>query len=297
MITEHDLVPLSGTAAKDSAIGHALAAARNELALRNYSPKTIRNYLACLQEYFSKTPTYHRYNPDDVQRFLLEKQVKGYAPQTIGLYLNAIKFFYGQVLKIAQKIDFRFPKRSQKLPIVLSREEITRIMHALRNKKHRLIVALAYGAGLRVSEVVSLKVRDVDLEQGMIHLKMAKGKKDRLTILPAKLKTDLWRATMEKYPNDFVFESERGGRLTERTAQIVFKRAMRRASILKPATFHSLRHSFATHLLEDGTDIRYVQKLLGHQNIRTTQLYTQVTVHALQKIKSPIEQVSWFNPI
>ena len=147
---------------------------------------------------------------------------------------------------------------------------------------------MAYGAGLRISEVVNLKVKDVNLEELTIYLKNAKGKKDRITIFPEKIKTYLQNLIAGKNPNDYLFESERGGKLTERTAPKVFENAQRQSGIKKEATFHSLRHSFATHLLENGVDVRYVQELLGHQNIRTTQIYTQVTNPKLKNIKSPL---------
>ena len=191
-------------------------------------------------------------------------------------------------MKIPEKINLKFAKRSKKLPIVLSREEIRNIIDSIRNLKHKLIISLAYGAGLRISEVVNLKVKDVNLEELTIHLKNAKGKKDRITIFPEKIRSNLKSLIIGKKSDDYLFESERGGKLTERTAQKVFENALRRAGIKKDATFHSLRHSFATHLLENGVDIRYVQELLGDRNIRTTQVYTQVTNPKLKNIKSPL---------
>ena len=147
---------------------------------------------------------------------------------------------------------------------------------------------MAYGSGLRVSEVIALKIKDVNLDELTIHLKEAKGKKDRLTIFPEKLKDKIRNLIAGKEKNDYVFESERSGKLTERTAQKIFKQALQRAGIKKEATFHSLRHSFATHLLENGVDVRYVQELLGHTNIRTTQIYTHITNPGLKNIKSPL---------
>ena len=191
-------------------------------------------------------------------------------------------------MKIPQKINLKFAKRSKKLPIVLSREEINKIIEVLPNKKHKLLISLAYGAGLRVSEVINLKVKDINPEELTIHLKDAKGKKDRITIFPEKIKFDIINIMDGKDKNNFIFESERGGKLTERTAQKVFENALKKSGIQKDATFHSLRHSFATHLLENGVDVRYVQELLGHQNIRTTQLYTRVTNPSIKKIKSPL---------
>ena len=150
------------------------------------------------------------------------------------------------------------------------------------------MVSVAYGAGLRVSELVNLKIRDVDLDELTIHVKIGKGKKDRISIFPEKLRPELRKLILERDFKEFVFESERGGKLTTATAQKVFKNALKKARIQKPATFHSLRHSFATHLLENGVDVRYVQELLGHANIRTTQIYTKVTNPKLKNIKSPL---------
>lgn len=151
------------------------------------------------------------------------------------------------------------------------------------------MIALSYEAGLRVSEVISLRNRDINLDELTIHLKDAKGRKDRMTIFPEKLKRDMTEMMALQHGNEYIFESERGGRLNGRTAQMVFKKALKKAGIKKDASFHSLRHSFATHLLENGVDVRYVQELLGHANIRTTQIYTKVTNPALKNIKGPLE--------
>lgn len=148
---------------------------------------------------------------------------------------------------------------------------------------------IAYGAGLRVSEVRDLRIRDIDFDQMFIHLKLAKGKKDRITLLPTQCVPFLQEMIVGKLGTVLVFESERGGKLSIRTFQKVFHQACTRAGIIKKVHFHSLRHSFATHLLEGGTDVRYVQKLLGHDQIRTTQLYTQVTNPALRQIRSPLD--------
>jgi len=172
--------------------------------------------------------------------------------------------------------------------VILSREEINKMIDLTRNFKHRLLLALAYAAGLRVSEIVCLRAQDIDLKGLTLTVRQGKGKKDRLTVISAALLPELQQIMAGKGGDNYVFESERGGRLTEATAQKVFYQALRRASINKPATFHSLRHSFATHLLENGVDVRYVQELLGHANIRTTQIYTHVTNPSLKNIKSPL---------
>ncbi len=262
----------------------------NELKLRNYSRKTIKSYLTCLSDYFRFIKIVKK-DPDInlIKSYLLQKQDKCQSPQTINLYLNAIKYFYREIFKSKIAINIRFSKTSKKLPVVLSKDEIQKIINAIENKKHRLLISLSYGSGLRVSEAVNLKIKDINLEELTIHIKDAKGRRDRITIFSEKIKNDLHELAVLKNMNDYVFASERGGKLTERTAQKVFENALRRASIRKDATFHSLRHSFATHLLENGVDVRYVQELLGHQNIRTTQLYTRVTNPSIKKIKSPLE--------
>lgn len=270
-----------------------LTKTEQELKLRNYSRQTIKSYLLCLQKYFdflteNSNVVKGLSSEEKVRKFLLQHQERGNAGQTINLYLNAIKFFYREILKSTDKIDLKFSKTSKKLPEVLSRLEIEKILAIIDNKKHKLLIALSYGAGLRVSEAVNLKVKDINSEELTIHLREAKGKKDRLTIFSEKLKNDLRAAMAGKNSNDYIFASERGGRLTERSAQKVFYNALKKCGINKPATFHSLRHSFATHLLENGVDVRYVQELLGHANIRTTQIYTKVTNPSLKNIKSPL---------
>jgi site-specific recombinase XerD len=261
-----------------------------ELKLRNYSQRTIKSYLICLADYFKYIKNVTK-NPDIalIKKYLLEKHAKGQSSQTLNLHLNAIKYFYREIFKNNLPVNIRFAKTSSKLPIVLSRIEIEKIINTIENKKHRLLIALSYGAGFRVSEAINLKIKDIDLAELTIHIKNAKGKKDRITIFPEKLLPDLTAIMALRDKNNFVFENIRGGKLTERTAQKIFENALKNAKIAKDATFHSLRHSFATHLLENGVDVRYVQELLGHQNIRTTQLYTKVTNPSIRKIKSPLE--------
>ncbi len=259
------------------------------LRLRNYSLKTRNAYIRCVRIFLEKNPHgLERPNNESINFFLLDLFHKNRASQTVSQYFYALRFFYDIVLRTPVTLSWRTPKRRQRLPTVLSHDEIERIIHTVTNPKHRAMIALAYGAGLRVSEVTSLRVQDFDFDSGFIHLKSAKGNKDRLTLLPEKLSEDLRRLIHGKTGSAFVFESERGGKLTTATIQKVFMRTLQRVNINKPATFHSLRHSFATHLLENGTDIRYVQELLGHTNIRTTQIYTHVTNPSLKNIKSPL---------
>jgi site-specific recombinase XerD len=259
------------------------------LKLRNYSPKTRKAYLLYIKDYikFSKNAGIKN-KQKTIEEFLLDKHERKQSPQTVNLALNAVKFLYAEVLKDRQKIDLKFAKKSKKLPVVLSHTEIEQIIEATDNAKYRLMISLGYACGLRVSEVVHLRVADLDIDELVVHIKSAKDKKDRISVLPEKLQNDLRNIIAGKKMYDFVFASNRGGEITTTSLQKMFHKSLERTKINKPATFHSLRHSFATHLLENGTDVRYVQELLGHSNIRTTQIYTQVTNPKLKNIKSPL---------
>ncbi len=260
----------------------------NEMRLRNYSRKTIKSYLRCLDDYFSYIKIV-RQEPDvsKIKEFLLTKINNRLSSRTVNSYLQAINYFYREICKSNQKIDMKFAKTASRLPVVLSRNEIEKIINKIVNQKHKIMIALAYGCGLRVSEVVGLKIKDLDLGELVVYLKNAKGDKDRITVVPEKLKNSLTDMIAGKAGDEYLFDNRRGGKLTERTAQLIFEKGTQAAGISKGASFHSLRHSFATHLLENGTDVRYVQELLGHANIRTTQIYTKVTNPSLKNIKSP----------
>lgn len=265
-----------------------LSDAKIKLKIRNYSPKTVKSYQICLKHFF----IYAHSNPaltgeNLLQSFLLYKTNGGAGASTINVYINAVKFLYVHILKKPFPC-IKHAKKPQKLPIVLTREEILHIINALANKKHKLIIALAYGAGLRVSEVLNLKIQDIDFQSNIIHLKCCKGQKDRLTVFPFKLADQLKAITYSRLNSDYVFISARGKKYTATTLQKIFKKGLLKTNLGKNATFHSLRHSFATHLLQNGTDIRYIQALLGHANIRTTQRYTQVSVSHIKNIQSPL---------
>lgn len=243
-----------------------------------YSPRTIEAYSRCVEEI----------GEQDLMIFLDNLARARKSGFTMNQYHSAYKLYVTKILNQAWNTPFPYTKRHKKLPVVLSRAEIGKIIEVTKNAKHKLMLALAYGAGLRVSEVVNIKVKHINLEELTLIVSYAKGGKDRISVLPEILRNDLQIMMAGKTSDQYLFESERGGKLTTRTAQVVFERSLKLAAIQKPATFHSLRHSFATHLLENGVDVRYIQKLLGHANISTTQLYTKVTNPALRKIRSPL---------
>lgn len=260
-----------------------------KLLLRNYSRHTVKNYLHYIREYANFCLHKICCGTECVENFLLAKQKNGASSSTISLALNAILFFKREVRGDFQKPNIHFPRRPGRLPVVLSHEEIKMLIQNISNKKHRLIISLAYGAGLRVSEVVRLRVKDIDFWSSCLWVRQGKGNRDRMTLLPATAAEEVRARCANKKSEEYLFESERGGRLTERTAQKIFEHALSKSAIKKHASFHSLRHSFATHLIENGTDIRYVQELLGHKNIITTQRYTHVASYHVRKIKSPLD--------
>jgi len=266
-----------------------LGLTERELRIGGFSPRTRKGYLYYLQRYFDfKKEDIDNIDTDNIKKYLEFSERNGVSAQVRNLTLNAIKFYYYSVVKIRNKIEIRSAKEYTKLPIVLSREEIGKLIEVTTNFKHKLLLGLSYGAGLRVSEAVNLKVLDMNLEELTIMIRQSKGQKDRISVISETLVDKIKNLIAGKEKNDYVFASERGGKLTTRTAQAVFENALKKTGIQKKATFHSLRHSFATHLLENGVDVRYVQELLGHQNIRTTQIYTHVTNPMIKNIKSPL---------
>lgn len=259
------------------------------MAIRNYSPKTQKTYMHCIEKYFEfDNEAGRRCNQDMIRKFLFKKIEDGVGPVSRNLYLCAIKFFYFNVLKRRKEIKISYAKRPKGSPLTLSHGMVLRIASQTNNYKHKLIILLAYGTGLRLSEIINLQVWDVNLYARTIHVRAGKGAKRRFTILPDKLWNQLKIYLQHRQGTDYVFESNRGGKLHPRTVQKVFQTALKKTGITVPATFHTLRHSFATHLLENGTDIRFIQKLLGHSSLRTTQIYTHVTGKMIGRIKSPL---------
>lgn len=259
------------------------------LTLGNYSRATRKSYVGCLRRFFKEYPLeVNEPCKKSIEDFLLCLFENGSSSQTVRSYLQAIQFFYREIIATKVNLRIKTPKRPSRLPVTLTRIEIERVLQTITNEKHRTMIALAYGAGLRVSELTDLRAGSVDFEGGVLYVYQGKGAKDRISLLPESLVPELRRCVAGKCQDDYLFESERGGKLSTRSMQKVFERALKSAKIKKPATFHSLRHSFATHILEQGTDLRFIQKLLGHSNIRTTQRYTHVSTASLRAIPSPL---------
>ena len=204
--------------------------------------------------------------------------------------IGALRLFYREVYKREIEISYLYPDRKQKfLPTVLSPEEVKGVLSNIKNLKHRCIIMTLYGAGLRVGEVCNLAIGDIDSKRMFIHVREGKGLKDRMVPLPAKLLDELRKYWIAYKPSDFLFPGQQGGAYSSKSVQVILKRASQKAGIRKNVTPHCLRHSYATHLLEQGTDIRVIQQLLGHNSIKTTQLYLHISKAEYAKIKSPLD--------
>ncbi|MEW6375931.1 MAG: site-specific tyrosine recombinase/integron integrase [Thermodesulfobacteriota bacterium] len=265
---------------------------RRELVSRKYSYKTIKGYL-----YYNKDFINHvRKNPseikdEDIKDYLVYlSETKEAATSTLNQAINALKFYYGTMLKEKFVYEVKRPRKDKKLPTVLSKEEVTKILSSVDNVKHKALLMVVYSAGLRVGEVVRLKTEDIDSNRKLIHIKGAKGRKDRYTLLSEKA-LEILKQYLRKYrPEKWLFGGAKEGRyLSARTADKIFKNACEKAGIKKDVSLHVLRHSFATHLLEGGTDLRYIQELLGHSHSKTTEIYTHVSTKSLGKIMSPLD--------
>jgi len=268
---------------------------RRELVSRKYSTKTIKAYVYYNKNFleFIKKASTEVIN-EDIKDFLVYlSEQKEVSTSSLNIAVNALKFYYGEVLKREFVYEIKRPKKDRKLPVVLSHEEVKKVFSSITNLKHKAILMLTYSAGLRVGEVVRLKIEDVDAQRKLIHIRSAKGRKDRYTILSA-VALRVLKEYLEKYqPEKWLFCGALESRhISTRTVQAIFEQAKERANIQKDVTVHSLRHSFATHLLESGTDIRYIQELLGHKNLKTTELYTYVSTKSLGKIRSPLDEIN-----
>ena len=266
------------------------------LHLKSYSVATIRTYK---NEFHVFLQTLNTVNADS----LTTQRLKDYlqycyttlqlSENTIHSRMNALKFYYEQVLH-RDKFFWEIPRPKKRiiLPKVISEEKIIKYLFAVENIKHRTILLLAYSAGLRVSEVVQMKVTDIDSDRMQININNAKGKKDRVVTLSQSILPILREYYAAYKPKTWLFEGQHiNEHYSSRSAQQIFKDAYKKLQLPAQCSFHSLRHSFATHLLENGTDISYIQKLLGHNDIKTTLRYTQISNKDIGKIESPLDRI------
>lgn len=260
-----------------------------------YSPSTVKVYTQVVEVFlrFHKHKRISDIDGADVLRFNNEYIIKrgcsaSYQNQTI----NGLKLFFRLVQnRNIQASDLRRPRREHKLPSILSKTDVRKIINAPRNIKHRAMLSLIYACGLRRGELIELKIADVDSQRGYLIIRQGKGKRDRLIPIGTKI-IELLRAYFTSYrPKVYLFEGQQGGPYSPKSLESVLKQATQKAGITKPVTLHWLRHCYATHLLESGTDLRYIQLLLGHKSSRTTEIYTHVSNQALQNIRSPFDDL------
>ncbi len=263
-----------------------------ELKISKSSGHTIKNYIRAnksLLDFTGKIP--EDINEDDTKKFMAENLLDK-ASSTVTLFLSAIRYAFSSLLKKDPTIGIKRPKKEQRIPTVLTKEEVKKLLSSIENKKSKLMLSLIYACGFRVSELVNLKIKDLDFDENIGHVRQAKGKKDRIFNIPLTMKNSLIKQieNQEKFNQEYVFTGPKG-RLSDRNIQKIIKKAAARAEIKKDVHPHTLRHSFATHLLENNVDIRKIQELLGHASISTTELYTHISKEQLKKVKSPIESL------
>ncbi|MDX2191128.1 MAG: tyrosine-type recombinase/integrase [Bacteroidota bacterium] len=267
----------------------------NKLKELRYSENTIKNYSGLFEEYINYYNTLDYKTIDETKitaylRYLvMERKVSASAQNQA---INAIKFYYERCLGGQRKIyTVDRPKEEKRLPTVLSEAEVAALLNATDNIKHKAILMTIYASGLRISEAINLKITDIDSERMQIRIEQGKGKKDRYSLLSAKL-LDILRLYFKKYkPVIYLFEGAKNEQYASRSIQSIMKIACQKAGITKQVSVHTLRHSFATHLLENGTDLRYIQSLLGHESSKTTEIYTHITTKGFSNIQSPLDKL------
>ncbi len=263
---------------------------------RRYSESTIKTYSEAVALFFRflDNKSLEQIDNADLEDFnkayILERK---YSASFQNQVINAVKLFFSnrQNRSLDPNIIYR-PKRPKLLPNVLSKEEVKLILNAHKNRKHKAMLSLIYACGLRRSELLNLKIQDIDANRNLLIVRQAKGKKDR--VVPVSDKTvEMLRTYYKEFkPKAWLFEGQvAGNSYSEKSLESILKQALKKVKIRKPVTLHWLRHSYATHLLENGTDLRYIQEILGHQSSKTTEIYTHVSIRSLQKIKSPFDDL------
>lgn len=269
-------------------------ATRRELRVRRYSFKTQKAYLGHVRRFLNDAPSRSATSGlDDVRAYILTRIERDNISRAFhDQIVSALNFFFRHVLHRPDAVHgIPRPRRERRLPTILGRNEVERLVSAVENIRHRALILLIYSAGLRCSEVVRLRPEDFDRDRGLIFIRGGKGRKDRYTLLSRRALDAVERVlAARRQASPWLFPGTRPDRpMSTRTVQHVIERARHRAGIQKPVTPHTLRHSFATHLLEAGTDLRYIQELLGHASSRTTEIYTHVSRRELGRIRSPLD--------
>ncbi len=266
------------------------------LIIKRYATSSVSSYIGLLQNFQKHVGLDQSLNSltdreiyNDLLQFIETTQ---YSYSSQKQLLSALKLYLSQIHNRDINLKPVYPVRRPKpLPVILSARQVKNILNAVSNEKHKAMLATIYALGLRSGELINLKLEDIMKDTGLIHIKAAKGNKDRILPLPDKLRV-IWKPYYKKYkPTEYLFEGQKGGKYTSTSLLLVFKKACKNAGIPEGHTIHSLRHAYATHLFDRGTDIRMIQKLLGHDNIKTTLIYTQVSQRSMQEVRSPLEDI------
>lgn len=270
-------------------VGLVLKKIEVELKLRGFSKLTAKMYKLYNKQFLEKSGLKPKdVTEDDIKLFLSDKMTDdNLNAKTIALIKSALLFYYNEIL--GNKFDIKTPKFKKKVPIVLSKIDLIKLFDSILNRQHKLILKIYYSSGLRLSEAINLRKKDIDYKENILWVRGGKGGKDRLSIISKSLCTELLEFVKFKSDDDFIFVNKKGEPLSPRSVQLIIEKAKKKAGISKDVHVHTLRHSFATHLLEAGTDIRKIQELLGHSDLSTTQIYTKVSSEELKKIKSPLD--------
>ena len=266
----------------------------DKLQVLRYSKSTVNTYVSMFEEFINyyKNIDLISINENDIRAYLLHLVGRNVSISYQNQAINAIKFYFEIVLGLPNRHYYvERPRKVETLPLVLSVEEVQRLLNTVTNLKHKAILITIYSAGLRVSEVLELKMSDIQSDRMLILVRNSKGNKDRTTLLGKKTLSILREYYLEYKPETYLFEGQNGGKYSSTSVQKILKKALKKANIIKPATIHTLRHSFATHLLEKGTNLRYIQTLLGHSSPKTTEIYTRVSTIDIEHIKNPIDNL------
>lgn len=265
-----------------------------ELRRRRYSERTVETYVGCLERFLNWCKKdVKEVTKKDIREWIEFHSNKGNAGNTMNVNLMALKFYFEEIQGRKMWVDIKYSKTPKKLPAVLSPEEVRKLLDSIKNPKHKFMISFMYGSGLRVSELLNIKVKDLVLDKGYGYVRNGKGGKDRLMIIPDRLREQLKGIIklLELSDEDLIFTSERGKKYSVRTIQVIVRKAAKLAQLenWKEIHSHTLRHSFSTHLISHGNSVSEIQSLLGHKSPETTMIYVHLASPNLINIKSPLD--------
>lgn len=264
----------------------------DKLELKGYANNTVKTYISCFERFINyySNKDLDKLNETDVRNYLKYITQNDWSTSYINQSINSIKFYYEIVLGMPNRFyEIERPRKKKKLPIILSKDEVKQLIEVTQNLKHKCILSLLYSAGLRRSELLNLRITDIDSERMLIKINDAKGNKDRYTLLSKSVLIDLRKYFLQYKPRNYLFEGQKKEKYSATSIIKILSSAVYKTGINKHVTPHTLRHSFATHLLENGTDLRYIQLLLGHNSTKTTEIYTHVAKTSFNSIENPLD--------